>query len=71
MSKTELIKIFDNLESIRCKQQYLNEVNMSWLNDIADGKSDIHMDSLTGKHQIALGLELEFENILKQLNELI
>lgn len=70
MAKRELNRIFEELESVRCKQQYINEVNMSWLNDVADGKSDIHKDSMTGKHKIALELELEFEKILEQLKEL-
>jgi len=71
MKKIDLVEIWDKLNGLRCKQQYLNEVDMTWKEEIFKGNIDFHKDTLYGKSKLDMELEIEFEKILNQFEKIL
>ena len=71
MKKENLTQIFDDLNAVRCKQQYLNEVDMTWKEELFKGNIDFHKDTLYGKSKLDMELEIEFEKILNQFEKIL
>lgn len=71
MAKEDLGQIWDKLNDIRCKQEYLNEADRTWKEQLFQGNIDFHKDTLIGKSKLDMELEIEFERTLSQLHELL
>lgn len=71
MAKVNLAQIWDNLNALRCKQQFVNEADMIMNDQLLNGDIALHKDTVFGKAKIKMELEIEFEKNLNQLEELL
>ncbi len=71
MAKVDLGQIWDNLNALRCKQQFINEADMIMNEQILDGNIVLHKDTVFGNSKIKMELETEFETILNQFEKLL
>lgn len=70
-NKESLATIWDELHAVRCKQQYLNEVDMVMNEQLLDKAIELHKDTVYGKAKLGMELETEFENIMSKFEELL
>lgn len=71
MEKVDLRQIWDNLNALRCKQQFVNEADMIMNDQLLNGDIALHKDTVFGKAKIKMELEIEFEKNLNQLEKLL
>jgi len=71
MEKVDLAQIWDNLNALRCKQQFINEADMIMNEQLLNGEINLHKDTVFGKAKIKMELEIEFETILNQFEKLL
>lgn len=71
MGKIDLGQIWDNLNALRCKQQFINEADMIMNEQLLKGEINLHKDTVFGNSKIKMELEIEFEAILNQLEKLL
>ncbi len=71
MGKVDLAQIWDNLNALRCKQQFISEADMIMNEQLLNGEINLHKDTVFGNSKIKMELEIEFETILNQFEKLL
>lgn len=64
---TDISSIYDELDQIRVKINFMNSANVAHQEAILSGSVDLDKDFVYGQHALNLDLETAFEDALKAL----